>query len=144
MNYNNTIQAEDSRGNNKKEHSLLRGCIWTCSLWTQERLHIFFNKLFICKTLKDKTMKLLNNSSIFLVLMSIQYLQWIDHTKRVVFDVVLMFVVVFPDDSSQIRYFTLEWKKILNKLNCSIIIIVLRITINMNINKIIRHFFLIR
>ena len=40
--------------------------------------------------------------------MSIQYLQWIDHTKRVLFDAVIMFVVVFPDDSSRIRYDTIE------------------------------------
>ena len=43
--------------------------------------------------------------------MSIQYLQWIDHTKRVVFDAVIMFVVVFPDDSSRIRYYTIESEK---------------------------------
>ena len=40
--------------------------------------------------------------------MSIQYLQWIDHTKRVVFYAVIMFVVVFPDDSSRIRYYSIE------------------------------------
>ena len=40
--------------------------------------------------------------------MSIQYLQWIDHTKRVVFDAVIMFVVVFPDESSRTRYYEIE------------------------------------